>query len=111
MRDEDLVRRAGGGEMSHPDPRCPQCGYTMCQLFNYSAMSSPLAFTATANGLYQCYHCTPTNSAATIKPGDWVLDIYGGIRCVATQGIADACNADKRRGLVAEVRAAPIMQP
>lgn len=45
----------------YPDPRCPKCGYTMCELFNYE-VASPLAFSATPNGKYQCYRCTPVKA-------------------------------------------------
>lgn len=41
-----------------------------------------------------------------IQTGDWVLDIYGGMRCVTTKGIAHACNLDMQKGLVAEFRGA-----
>jgi transposase-like protein len=46
------------GPAPNPDPRCPKCGYTMCELFDYQAVT-PLAFSATPTGKYQCYHCTP----------------------------------------------------
>jgi hypothetical protein len=53
----------------YPDQRCPKCGYTMCELFDYEA-ASPIAFSATANGRYQCYHCTPVG--AVDKYVDWL---------------------------------------
>ncbi len=64
MRDEDVVRPERGRAVSapYPDPRCPECGYTMCELFDYTATGSPIAFTAIPNGKFQCYHCTPTAS-------------------------------------------------
>ena len=42
----------------NPDPRCPRCGFTMCQLFDERPLT-PLATAAIPNGKYQCYHCTP----------------------------------------------------
>lgn len=54
-----------------PDPRCPRCGYTMCELFDYEARP-PLAFSATPNGKYQCYHCTPQKShSAPPRQREW----------------------------------------
>jgi hypothetical protein len=44
----------------HPDPRCPKCGYTMCELFDYAETRSPIAISATPNGRFQCYRCTKT---------------------------------------------------
>lgn len=48
-------------ETPKPDPRCPKCGYTMCQLFDERAVT-PLATVAVPNGKYQCYHCTPISA-------------------------------------------------
>jgi transposase-like protein len=59
MRDENVVRHQGGAMSApHPDPRCPKCGYTMCELFDYAATRIAIALSATPNGKYQCYRCT-----------------------------------------------------
>lgn len=49
------------GELPKPDPRCPKCGYTMCELFDYAPMTA-VAMAATPNGKYQCYRCTPVKA-------------------------------------------------
>lgn len=36
-------------EMPNPDPRCPKCGYTMCELADERQVT-PLATIATPNG-------------------------------------------------------------
>jgi hypothetical protein len=64
MRAQNLVRRERRCAMNaakNPDPCCPKCGYTMCQLFDYRT-ATPLALSATPNGKWQCYHCTPLRS-------------------------------------------------
>lgn len=42
----------------YPDPKCPKCGFTMCQLFDERPLND-VATVAEPNGQYQCYHCTP----------------------------------------------------
>jgi hypothetical protein len=51
----DAAARAVAG---NPDPRCPRCGFTMCELFDERTISA-YATASTPNGRYQCYHCTP----------------------------------------------------
>jgi hypothetical protein len=64
VRDENLVRRERRCAMK-PDPCCPKCGYTMCELFDYVAQASPVPMlAATANGRYQCSHCSAVTSVA-----------------------------------------------
>lgn len=41
----------------NPDPRCPKCGFTMCELADYRELT-PLVSTATPNGTYRCFHCS-----------------------------------------------------
>lgn len=41
----------------NPDPRCPRCGFTMCELSDERKVGSMTLMTP--NGRYQCYHCTP----------------------------------------------------
>ena len=53
-------------EDQNPDPRCPKCGFTMCELFVEHKVGEH-AFTVTPNGQYQCYHCTPIKGATLPK--------------------------------------------
>lgn len=56
---------------TNPDPRCPTCGYTMCQLFDERQIT-PLCREATPNGRYQCYHCTPISAdPAPSSSAEW----------------------------------------
>lgn len=40
----------------YPDPRCPKCGFTMCELSDDRKVSSILTM-AVPNGNYRCFHC------------------------------------------------------
>lgn len=41
----------------NPDPRCPKCGFTLCEQFNDKPINE-VATLATPNGNYRCYHCS-----------------------------------------------------
>lgn len=51
----------------NPDPRCPTCGFTMCQQFDERPLTA-LASTATPNGNYRCYHCSGVGKPAPVAP-------------------------------------------
>ena len=42
-------------------PKCPTCGYVMCQTFDDVPVTK-LATLAVPNGRYICYHCTSAES-------------------------------------------------
>jgi hypothetical protein len=39
------------------EPKCPTCGYVMCQMFDYTRVND-VATLAEPNGWYVCYHCS-----------------------------------------------------
>lgn len=43
----------------NPDPRCPRCGFTMCEQFDDKPINA-VASLAIPNGSYRCYHCAPS---------------------------------------------------
>lgn len=43
--------------LPNPDPRCPKCGFTMCELFQYTQVSSN-GWRAIPNGDYRCFGCS-----------------------------------------------------
>ena len=58
---------SSASKQDRPDPRCPKCGFTMCQLFDERPVTA-LCVEATPNGKYQCYHCTPLAAQQATPP-------------------------------------------
>ncbi len=42
-------------------PKCPTCGFVMCQQFDYTRIND-IAEYATPNGKFICYHCEHTGT-------------------------------------------------
>jgi hypothetical protein len=54
---EFIEAHRSSGDPVYSDPRCPTCGFTMCEQADERPITT-LAMLATPNGNYRCYHCS-----------------------------------------------------
>ena len=78
---KDFIECCGGAGMpcqcnplsaktENPDPRCPTCGFTLCQQFDERSVTASASI-ATPNGNYRCYHCSGVGKPAPAAPTEY----------------------------------------